>query len=103
MNRFSQFNVQIPDRGFEGDKIKISKVLNREIIVHGSRIEDTKIKKFEEQGSGKCMHLQISLNGTLYILFTGSGYLINAIKQIPRDQFPFTTTIVEENGRFIFT
>lgn len=103
MNRFSQFNVQIPQKGFEGDKIKISKVLNREIIVHDLKIEDTKIKEFEERGSDKYMQLQISLNGTLYVLFTGSGFLIKAIKQIPKEQFPFTTTIVEENGRFIFT
>ena len=33
----------------------------------------------------------------------GSAFLINAINQIPREQFPFTTTIIEENGRFIFT
>jgi hypothetical protein len=103
MNKFSQFNIQIPERGFEGDKIKISKVLNREIVVHNIKIEDTKIKTYQERGSDKCMHLQISLNGTMYVLFTGSVFLINAIKQIPKEQFPFTTTIIEENGRFIFT
>lgn len=45
MNQFSQFNIKTPERGFEGDKIKISKVLNREIIVHRFRLEDSKIFK----------------------------------------------------------
>jgi hypothetical protein len=103
MNRFSQFNIKIPERGFEGDKIKISRVLNREIVVHHYKIEDSKVKVYQEKGSGKCLHLQISFNNEMHVLFTGSRVLIESIKQIPENQFPFTTTIIEENSRFIFT
>ena len=101
MNKFSQFNITTSTKGFEGDKIKMSKVLNREIVVHDYKIEDSKI--FPERGSGKCLHLQISINGEKHIIFTSSCGLINAITQIPADNFPFSTTIIQENERFSFS
>ncbi len=101
MNRFSQFNITTTTKGFEGEKIKISKVLNREIVVHEYKIEESKL--FKEKGTGKCLHLQISFNEEKHIIFTSSGGLISAIQQIPENEFPFITTIVEENDRFKFT
>ena len=102
MNRFSQFNITTAaTKGFEGEKIKISKVLNREIVVHDFKIEESKL--FKEKGTGKCLHLQISFNDEKHIIFTSSGGLINAIQQIPEGEFPFITTIVEENDRYNFT
>jgi hypothetical protein len=101
MNSFSQFNIETPSKGFEGDKIKMSKILDREIIVHHFKIVDSKV--FKELGSGKCMHLQISFNNEKHIVFTGASGLIDAIIQVPEDGFPFTTIIKEENERFKFT
>jgi len=101
MNQFSQFKIKSPERGFEGDKIKISKVLNREIIVHRFRLEDSKV--FKNSGTEKCLHLEISINDKKHVLFTGATGLIESIKQIPESGFPFQTTIVEENDRYLFT
>jgi hypothetical protein len=101
MNRFKQFNIKTPAKGFEGDKIKIAKIINREIIVHDFKIEPSKC--FKEIGSGKCLQLQISINNEKHIVFTSSTGLIEAIKQITKDKFPFLTTIIEENDRFIFS
>jgi formylmethanofuran:tetrahydromethanopterin formyltransferase len=101
MNRFNQFNIKTSSKGFEGDKIKISKILNKEIVVHDYKIEDSKI--FKDRGTGKCLHLQISINDEKHIVFTSSGGLIEAIQQVSGNLFPFTTTIIEENDRFIFT
>jgi len=101
MNNFSQFNIKSTTKGFEGDKIKMSKILNREIVVHHFKIEDSKV--FKDRGSGKCLHLQISFNNEKHILFTGSSGLIETIQQVPEIGFPFTTTIIEENDRFSFT
>ncbi len=101
MNSFSQFNIKTSSIGFEGDKIKMSKILNREIVVHHYKIEDSKI--FKDHGSGKCLHLQISFNNEKHILFTGSSGLIETIQKVPENGFPFSTTIVEENERFSFT
>ena len=101
MNRFSQFNIETSGKGFEGDKIKMSKILNREIVVHDFKIEDSKV--FRDKGSGKCLHLQISVNNQKHIVFTSSSGLIEAITQVPPTGFPFSTIIVEENDRYLFT
>lgn len=103
MNDFSQFAIKVKSKGFDGDKIKMSKILNREIIVHAFKIEDSKVKAFQEKGSGKCLHLQISFNGEKYIVFTSSSGLLEVIQQIPSDGFPFKTTIIKDNERFLFT
>lgn len=101
MNTFNQFNVKITKKGFEGDKIKINKIMNREIVIHDFEIKDSKV--FADRGSGKCLKLQISFNNEKHIVFTSGASLIEAIQQIPEKGFPFTATIVEENDRFIFT
>jgi len=101
MNSFSQFNIKITSQAFEGDKIKMSKILNREIVVHHFKIEDSKV--FKERGSGKCLCLQISFDQRKHVVFTGSTGLIEIIQQVPESGFPFTTTIIEENERYLFT
>lgn len=82
-----------------GDKIKIDRILNREIIVHDFKIEKSKYEK----GNGRCLYLQIEVNQTKHVVFTGSAGLIDAIEQVPKSSFPFSTTIVRENERFEFT
>jgi len=101
MNTFSQFNIKIESQAFEGDKIKMSKILNREIVVHHFKIEDSKV--FKERGSGKCLCLQISFDNRKHIVFIGATGLIEVIQKVPETGFPFTTTIVEENERYLFT
>ena len=97
MKSFSQFNIQAVNKGFEGDKIKMSRILNREIVVHAFKIEDSKVYK------GKCLCLQISFNNEKHIVFTSGSVLIDMIHKVPDSGFPFTTTIVEDNERFLFT
>ena len=101
MNSFSQFNIAATSKNFEGDKIKMSKILNREIVVHAFKIEESKV--FKDRGSGKCLHLQISFNYEKHIVFTGSSGLIEVIEQIPANGFPFTTVIKQDNERYLFT
>lgn len=103
MNRFSQFNIKAPSKGFEGNKIKMARILNREIVVHAYRIEDSKVQAFKEKGTGKCLHLQVSLESDMHVVFTSSSGLMETIQMVPEDKFPFTTIIVEENDRFKFT
>jgi hypothetical protein len=100
MKSFKQFDIKITSQPFVGDKIKISKILNREIVVHHFKIDDSKCFK---GGSAKCLKLQITFNEESRIVFTGACGLLEMIQQVPEDGFPFTTTIVEENERFKFT
>lgn len=97
MKKFSQFNIKISQKGFIGDKIKIQRILNREIIVHHYVIDDSKVFK------GKCLKMQISLNDNMHVLFTGSNGLIEGITQVPDNAFPFETTIIEKDDRYLFT
>jgi hypothetical protein len=103
MNRFDQFDIKTPIKGFEGDKIRIAKILGKEIIVHDFRIEESKVDSFKARGAAQCLYLQISFNGEKHIVFTSSIGLLYAIQQIPETGFPFITTIIEENDRFRFT
>jgi len=98
MKTFQQFGIKATIKAFTGDKIKINKIINREITVHDYKIEDSKF-----EGKGKRLDLQIELNQTKHLVFTSSVGLMEVIQQIPKDGFPFRTTIVEENERFEFT
>jgi hypothetical protein len=100
MKSFDQFGIKIISKGVVGDKIKMSKILNREIVVHHFKIDDSKCFK---GASSKCLKLQISIKDESHIIFTSSSGLIEMIQQVPEDGFPFTTTITEENDRFKFT
>jgi hypothetical protein len=91
MNRFSQFNIKAPARGFEGSKIKISRILNKEIVIHDFKIEESKVQEFKDKGSGKCLYLQISFNNEMHVVFTSGGGLIETIQQVPKNSFPFTS------------
>ncbi len=96
MKKFSEFGIKPIQKGLEGDKIKMAKLLNREIQVLDYRLEESKYQ-------GKCLCIQIAIGENKNIVFTGSKVLIETIEQIPKSDFPFTTTIVEENERYEFT
>lgn len=100
MTTFKELGIKPAERGFTGDKIKMSKVLNKQIKVEAYKIEAS---KFADKGNGKRMILQIEVEDKKHIIFTGSIYLMDTIAQVPKDKFPFTTTIIEENERYEFT
>jgi hypothetical protein len=98
MKRFDQFGIKPETKSFVGDKIKISRVLDREITVMNYRITDSKYQDKTE----KCLHMQIELNGEKHVIFTGSGVLMDMIQQVPREEFPFIAKIIKDNDRFEF-
>lgn len=99
MKKFSDFNIlPMMNNTLVGLKIKMSGVLNRNIIVHDYKIVDSK----HHQGE-KCLYLQINLDGSMRVIFTGSAFLIDTVSKIPKDGFPFTTKIVEINQMFQFS
>ena len=68
MHKFGDLGITVNRKTFEGDKIKMSKVLDKEIIVYDFKLEDSKASP--EKGNGKCLYLQISLKGEKHIIFT---------------------------------
>lgn len=103
MKQFKDFNIEKTDKMFSGEKIKMSKILNRSIIIHDYKIEPTKIEANKNKGNGKCLYLQIGLGDISHVVFTGATKLMETITKIPKTELPFATTIIEENERFEFT
>ena len=98
MKRFKDFGIQTTIDAFIGDKIKMDRILNKEIMVEKYRIDDSKQKP-----GTKCLKLQLMVDGSHRVLFTGSTVLIDMIRHVPVNEFPFLTTIIKENERFEFS
>lgn len=99
MKKFSELGIKASEKGFTGEKIKIKKVFDKEITVKKYIIEPS---KFTDRGCGKRLKLQIDLNGTEHIIFTGSVNLMDQIQKVSEDDFPFRATIVNNDETFEF-
>jgi len=98
MKTFKDFNIKPVDRRFIGESISIRKILNVSIKVLEFKIEPSKKKPGTD-----FMTLQIEKDSDKRVVFTGSNPLMNQIKLVPRDGFPFETTIVNTNEYYEFT
>ncbi|HLS11758.1 MAG TPA: hypothetical protein VK050_06315 [Flavobacteriaceae bacterium] len=94
---FAQLNIKKSktDR-IVGDKIKIRQILNRKIIVHSYKIAPSKY-------GGDYLTMQIELDNQKRMVETGSNNLMEIISKATKEDFPFSTIIVEEDMRFEFT
>lgn len=101
VKKFSDFNIQAPEKKFVGDKIKASKILGEKIVVHDFSIEDS--KHFKDRGNGKCLKMQITYKNEKRVVFTGSQGLMKTIQDVPKDGLPFTTTIIEKEEFYEFS
>jgi len=99
MKQFKEFGIKPTAKRFIGGKIKMSRILNKEITVKDFKIEPSKYPKKE---GDKCLTIQIALNGETYIIFTSSSVLSDQIQQLDKSDFPFLATIVQEGESFEF-
>jgi len=98
MKKFKDFNITPKVNQFVGDKISVKKLFNLPIRVLDHKIEPSK----QKQGT-ELLTLQIEKGDEKRIVFTGSKVLIDLIKQIPKEDFPFETTIKGDNDYYEFT
>lgn len=98
--RFADLNIKPSQPAFVGDKIKIDRVLNREITISRFKIEPS---KYPEKGNGMRLVMQVKIGTEDKIIFTGSTVLQEMIQEIPKDKFPVVTTIQKDNDRLVFT
>lgn len=98
MYDFKSMGITNTQENLVGDKIKAERVLNKEIIVEKYRIEDSKHFTGE-----KCLHLQVLKGEDRHVIFTSSASLIDMIERVPKDKFPFKTTIIKPDGRYLFS
>lgn len=98
--KFSELGIKTEVNSLTGDKIKIERILNTPVTVTRYKIEPS---KFQDNGNGKRLVLQIEHNNEARIIFTGSTVLMDTIEKIPKESFPFQTTIKRTGEYFEFT
>ena len=87
MKRFSDF-AESP-KVLDGEKVKLDEVINREVLVIGYRITES---KFGKNKSGKCLTLQVEIGGVHRVVFTGSDVLISQMMEYGAE-VPFAAVI----------
>lgn len=100
MKSFKDLGIVIPEPTMQGPKISIHQILNTDVKVLHYQIVDS---KYPEKGNGKCLHLQLEVDGIKRVLFIGSMVLMDVVQKISTDSFPFVTKIVKRNERYEFT
>ena len=100
VKRFSDFGIKVVNKKFVGEKIRLGKVLNTEIMIHAYYIKPS---KYPEKGSENCLWLQISVDGKKYISFSIAKILMETIQKVTEGSFPFITKIVNNNDSYEFT
>lgn len=100
MKKFSELDIETPILPFVGDKIKISKLLNKDIVVLNYRIGDS---KYNDKASNNVLTLHIQFEGESRILFTGSTVLMNQLRSTKPEHFPFSAIIVKEGEYYKLT
>lgn len=98
MKQFKDFGIVADVKAFNGDKIKVSKILNKEVLVERYKIEPS--TKFEGKDR---LCLQLMVDGEKRIAFSSSDTLMNMIRKVPESHFPFHTTIKVVNEHHEFT
>lgn len=84
--RFSDFATD--DRPLPGTKVKIDSILNKEILVTGYRLTESKYKT----NSPRCLTVQFERDGEQHVFFTGSAVLINQLDKYGKE-IPFLATL----------
>jgi hypothetical protein len=98
MHNFKDFNIKPKINAFVGEKIQVQKLFNLPV-----KVLDFKIEPSKQKAGTELLTLQIEKSGEKRIVFTGSTVMIDQIKRVPEDKFPFTTTIKGDNDYYEFT
>lgn len=98
MHNFKDFNIPPKVGSFVGDKISVKKLFGVEI-----KVLEFKVAPSKQKPGTECLTLQIEKAGELRVVFTGSTILTDQIKRVPKENFPFVTTIKGDNDYFEFT
>ena len=82
---------------FEGDKIKIDDLLNKELLILGFKIRDSKQKPDTIYAT-----IQLKLNDKENILFTASQVIIDQLNKY-KENIPFHATIRKIDRYYTFS
>ncbi|KGO89753.1 hypothetical protein Q764_06075 [Flavobacterium suncheonense GH29-5 = DSM 17707] len=97
-HNFKDFGIPAEVTYLIGKSISLDHVLNLPIKVLDFRIGPSKKKPNTEY-----LTLQIETEGVKRVIFTGATVLIQQIKKVDKDKFPFNATIIKKNEYYEFT
>jgi len=101
MRAFSELGIKITRR-FTGDRIKIEKIEGDEVIILDYEIRKSKLKRENDpnwtEGENECLYLQLKVNEQERVLWGNYKFLIDQVRQIDKENLPFTAKIVNEHG-----
>lgn len=99
MKKFSDLNIKLDNENiFMSEKMKISEIVEKQIIVESFKITDSKFP------NKKCLNLYFNFNNKNKITFSSSEKLIEQIEKVNINDFPFETKIIKlDFGGYIFT
>lgn len=80
-----------------GVKKRLDEILNKKIV-----ILDFRISKSNKRENSECLQIQFLCDGDVFVLFTGSGVLINQIQAV-KDKLPLKTTVVKIDKYYSFS
>jgi hypothetical protein len=100
MTNFKDLNIKPTVKHFVGAKISTKDLIDKPVMIHDFKIEDSKCFRGR---SGTCLTIQISIDNIKRVVFTSGSELIDVIKKVPEQGFPFTTTIIEVDRVLKFT
>jgi len=92
--RFGDF---AEEETFEGEKLRLAQVLNKEILVTGYKIKDSHQKKGTQY-----LTIHYELEGKQHITFTGSMVLMDQLKKY-ESHLPFLVVIKKINRHYTFS
>jgi hypothetical protein len=100
IKNFSDLGINAKPTKFVGEKIRLSKILNVEIVVYDYHIKPS---KYPEKGNKDCLWLQLSIDGKKHVAFSVAKFLMETIQKIPKEDFPFKTKIINDNEVYEFS
>ncbi len=83
----------------DGAKLKIDDILNKEIMVIGFRVKDS---KFIKANAPTCLTIQFTLGDERHIAFTGSQVLLDQCRSY-ETEIPFLATVKKVDKYYTFT
>jgi hypothetical protein len=82
---------------FDGEKLRLDEILNKEILVTGFRIKDSHQKKGTQY-----LTIHFEMEGRQHIAFTGSTVLMDQLKKY-ESHLPFLAVIKKINRHYTFS
>lgn len=103
--KFSELKTIPATKALTGDKVKMTDILGRPIVVTGYNVTKSK------RNDGECLKMQFHYvdEDSLHVVFTGSQILIEQIQQAAAEikelgqEFKLETTVHSNTGYYTFT